>query len=317
MRSGRRLALWLGLAGVLLGSRAAAQTLAPGPPGPFVIDVRGATSGIPSGPGLYPTLAEEARVPVRGFGGDLGGHVYPLKLGPARLGIGVNLIYVRGTSVDTHATVRIIDPQISFNFGTANGWSYLSAGLGTAHVNAGRSGLGAGDQRRRRRAMVPHAAHGGQLRHPHAQAGGRRSDVAKDHDGFGGGGVVVEVIRIRLANRSSFKSRTGPPSRVALRWATFAGDHERRLERETGIEPATSSLGSSRSTAELLPRSCDMLDHSASPRLRGWCTTGDYPRITSSTSSRFFSISSGVVASRLSRSSGSVFEPRTLKCQSG
>jgi len=28
---------------------------------------------------------------------------------------------------------------------------------------------------------------------------------------------------------------------------------ERRLERETGIEPATSSLGSSRSTAELLP----------------------------------------------------------------
>jgi hypothetical protein len=137
--SGRRLAIWLGLAGVLLGSRAAAQTLAPGPPGPFVIDVRGATSGIPSGPGLYPTLTEEASVPVRGFGADLGGHVYPLKLGPARLGIGVNLVYVRGTSVDTHATVRFIDPQISFNFGTANGWSHLSAGLGTAQVNAGTS----------------------------------------------------------------------------------------------------------------------------------------------------------------------------------
>ena len=29
---------------------------------------------------------------------------------------------------------------------------------------------------------------------------------------------------------------------------------EGRMERETGIEPATSSLGSSRSTAELLPR---------------------------------------------------------------
>ena len=95
IRSGRRLAIWLGLAGLFLESRAAAQTLAPGPPGPFVIDVRGATSGIPSGPGLYPTLTEEASVPVRGFGADLGGHVYPLRLGPARLGIGVNLIYVR------------------------------------------------------------------------------------------------------------------------------------------------------------------------------------------------------------------------------
>src|SRR5262249_7358249 len=36
-----------------------------------------------------------------------------------------------------------------------------------------------------------------------------------------------------------------------------------------------------------------------------------------STSSRFCAISSGVTASRLSRSIGSVFEPRTLKCQSG
>ena len=49
-------------------------------------------------------------------------------------------------------------------------------------------------------------------------------------------------------------------------FATFAQDLKlkgtfnrcyagRRLERETGIEPATSSLGSSRSTAELLPLS--------------------------------------------------------------
>ena len=53
----------------------------------------------------------------------------------------------------------------------------------------------------------------------------------------------------------------GPPSRLALRWATFACRatfaciHERRLERETGIEPATNSLEGCDSTTELLPPS--------------------------------------------------------------
>jgi len=139
MRPGSRLALWLGLAGVLLGSRAAAQTRPPGPPGPYVIDVRGTTSGMPSGGGLYPTLSEGASVPARGFGVDLGGHVYPVSLGAARVGVGVNFIRVRGTSVDAHATVQTIAPQLSLNFGTGDGWSYLSAGLGTARVHAGTS----------------------------------------------------------------------------------------------------------------------------------------------------------------------------------
>src|SRR5262249_32166046 len=39
-------------------------------------------------------------------------------------------------------------------------------------------------------------------------------------------------------------------------------------------------------------------------------------RISAITSSRFLAIISGVVASRLRRSSGSVFDGRTLKCQS-
>src|SRR5439155_23347213 len=38
-----------------------------------------------------------------------------------------------------------------------------------------------------------------------------------------------------------------------LRWATFACNHERRLERETGFEPATSTLARSHSTTELFP----------------------------------------------------------------
>ena len=136
MRSGRR-AVWLGLAGLLLpGSRVSAQSLTPGPPGPvFVVDVRGATSSIPTSVGLYPTVPEGGSVPARGFGYDVGGHVYLFNLGPARVGVGANLVGVRGTATDATVTMQIVAPQLSFNFGTSDGWSYLSLGAGAARVN--------------------------------------------------------------------------------------------------------------------------------------------------------------------------------------
>ena len=136
MRTGR-LAVWLGLAGVLLGTQVEAQGLTPGKPGPFVIDVRGVTSGIPASPGLYPDLGDQYVVPARGFGFDVGAHIYLFSLGPARLGIGANYIEVRGTATDADATLQAVAPQLSFNFGTTDGWSYLSLGAGTARVNAG------------------------------------------------------------------------------------------------------------------------------------------------------------------------------------
>jgi len=140
MRSGR-LAVWLGLAGVLLGSRGEAQSLTPGPPGPiFVVDVRGTTSGIPTSIGLYPTVPDGGSVPSRGFGYDVGGHVYLFNLGAARIGLGVSVIGVRGTATDATATMNVLAPQISFNFGTSDGWSYLSVGAGTARVNAEATG---------------------------------------------------------------------------------------------------------------------------------------------------------------------------------
>ncbi len=140
MRSGR-LAVWLGLAGVLLGSRVDAQSLTPGPPGPyFVVDVRGATSGIPTSIGLYPTVPEGGQVPSRGFGYDVGAHVYLFNFGAVRVGLGGNVIGVRGTATDADATMRILAPQLSFNFGTSDGWSYLSLGAGTAQVNAEETG---------------------------------------------------------------------------------------------------------------------------------------------------------------------------------
>jgi hypothetical protein len=141
---------------LLLGSRAEAQSLNPGPPGPFVIDLRGATSGLPVDIALYPdhtgtttpptstttttsTEATSFNVPSRGWGFDVGAHVYPFSLGPTRVGFGASFMEVRGTSADAKLVMQVVAPQLSFNFGTSNGWSYLSAGIGPARLDADRT----------------------------------------------------------------------------------------------------------------------------------------------------------------------------------
>jgi hypothetical protein len=99
-------------------------------------------------------------VPTRGFGFDVGAHVYGPSLGPARLGFGLNFMRVRATAstlvapagteaptTQTPGTVVVappdietlfttVAPQISFNFGTVDGWSYLSVGAGLASTEA-------------------------------------------------------------------------------------------------------------------------------------------------------------------------------------
>ena len=141
----------LALAAALVSMPALGQTLNPGPPGPFVIDIRGATAGLPTSSAMYPvppaptttsstqtsstsTSSTTLIVPTRGFGFDAGAHVYLFGLGPARIGIGANVVWARGTTSDAEATMDMVVPQLSFNFGTANGWSYLSGGIGPARV---------------------------------------------------------------------------------------------------------------------------------------------------------------------------------------
>jgi hypothetical protein len=142
--------LWLG---TLAGTPALAQLAAPDPPGPYVIDVRGATTAIPEDPSFFPPVPAGTIIPSRGYGIDVGAHVYLMRLGAGRLGIGANLLRLRGTASppapsagststtptpatrpDVHATLTTIAPQLSINFGSAEGWSYVSAGLGRAHV---------------------------------------------------------------------------------------------------------------------------------------------------------------------------------------
>jgi hypothetical protein len=133
---------------VIATAQAAAQTTMP--PGPWALDVRGVTSPVPTDAAFYPPLAATS-VPSRGFGADFGAHVYLWNVKLARIGVGANFVVVRsavrapvsateGETSDAAATqrvslnMRMLAPQVSANFGTRDGWSYLSAGVGIASV---------------------------------------------------------------------------------------------------------------------------------------------------------------------------------------
>ena len=136
-------------------SGAAAQTLNPGPPGPFVFDFRAAMSGVPVSEAFVPETETEVvpetetevdpevpvTIPSRGWGGSIGAHIYPFQLGPARVGVGVDALYVRATTPGVTTTLSSIAPQISANFGTSDGWSHLSVGYGATRVKVDPVGV--------------------------------------------------------------------------------------------------------------------------------------------------------------------------------
>lgn len=126
-----RLAAIIVAAGVLSGAPVAAQTA---PPGPWIIDLRGATTSLPTAASFFPGLPADTLVPARGFGFDVGAHVYLLTLGPSRVGVGANYVRTRGTAQGVASTLQTLAPQVSFNFGTNRGWSYLGAGIGRASL---------------------------------------------------------------------------------------------------------------------------------------------------------------------------------------
>ncbi len=155
--------LWLGLCS---GAPAAAQIAAPGPPGPFVVDVRGAVAAMPQDAAVFPAVPIGTSMPSLGTGIEIAAHVYPIRLGPMRLGIGASALRIRGaaspatpdsgststsstasavaTGPDVDATFTTLAPQLSLNFGSAQGWSYVSAGVGRAHLKTGTSAFGGG-----------------------------------------------------------------------------------------------------------------------------------------------------------------------------
>ena len=127
------------IAALLMSTAAFAQSASV--PGPYIIDLRGAMSGAPSGTSFYPPVPTDTLAPRRAFGFGVGAHVYPFAVGIARLGLGVDLMRVRGSAtslsnVNATTSVTTLAPQISFNFGTRDGWSYLGGGYGTTQTRA-------------------------------------------------------------------------------------------------------------------------------------------------------------------------------------
>jgi hypothetical protein len=113
------------------------------PPGPFAIDVRGAFAGYtPTSVSAAPFGLQKGQMPARGLGIDLGAHVYPLRTKRITLGIGGNWLTSRGNKVPdplvlphdptTREKFEAFSGQLSLNFGSSEGWSYISGGIGTS-----------------------------------------------------------------------------------------------------------------------------------------------------------------------------------------
>jgi hypothetical protein len=120
---------------------AAAQD--PEPIARFAADARVALPNFPGDGSIATALGvTEENLPGRGLGVSLGVHVYPARLGRVALGIGGELVVARSSRTLEPATAggtpgptvdgrfSALSPQISLNFGSGRGWSYLSAGIG-------------------------------------------------------------------------------------------------------------------------------------------------------------------------------------------
>jgi Outer membrane protein beta-barrel domain len=84
---------------------------------------------------------DKLALPERGLGLVFGAHLYPLRKGVVTLGLGAELMASKRSSTieatTTAATASTVNtrfsafsPQISLNFGSKQGWSYISGGVG-------------------------------------------------------------------------------------------------------------------------------------------------------------------------------------------
>ncbi len=146
----------------LLTSPAVATAQGVEPIGRFVVDVRGSiplygqNEQLAANEGLF-----SFQLPSRGLGIDVGGHLYPLRWHGITFGVGISLLtsageraagendpVVGGPTVRT--TFAAISPQLSFNFGSKDGWSYLSGGSGVSRLTISTGAQGNESRRRAR-----------------------------------------------------------------------------------------------------------------------------------------------------------------------
>ena len=136
---------WMVLLLMIAATPAAAQD--PGPLGPFVIDIRGSFVSV----GQDAVLAANrglgpAQLAGSGLGLEIGGHVYLFRWRAITFGVGTSALFMSTSRTPgqddpdpdgptIHTRFRALSPQLSFNFGDGDGWSYLSGGLGTSRMS--------------------------------------------------------------------------------------------------------------------------------------------------------------------------------------
>ena len=120
----------------------AAPATADRPPGPFALDVRLAMPSFNTGSSLADPLGLRTdQLPGRGWGLDVGAHVYPVRGKRFALGVGADIVRASGSkapdpedetavgdpTIETRFSALV--PQVSLNFGTSRGWSYIGGGV--------------------------------------------------------------------------------------------------------------------------------------------------------------------------------------------
>ena len=147
----RHLPLLVALFVTTTAAVAAAQDA--GPIGGFVVDVRGSLTRF----GTHEELAltrgfRDDQLPANGLGLEAGAHVYVGRWRAITFGLGASVLWSSGEKAplpdeepggvlpdETEPTIRTrltaFSPQVSFNFGDGDGWSYISGGLGQSRLS--------------------------------------------------------------------------------------------------------------------------------------------------------------------------------------
>jgi hypothetical protein len=144
MTSLRRLVLAVAVASAFAPA-ARAQEREKEPIGRFAADLRAVLPRFPADEDTAEILdVVEDDLPGRGLGFSVGVNVYPFRMGKVTLGLGGELLISRGRNTIEAATeggpegptlvtrFSVISPQISLNFGSRRGWSYVTGGIGRA-----------------------------------------------------------------------------------------------------------------------------------------------------------------------------------------
>ena len=112
--------------------------------GPFVLDLHGTVPRFKSDDEQLARSRglDVTELPGSGLGLHAGAHVYPFRWRAVTFGLGADVALARSHHTNVQAdgsagratTERFahIAPQLSFNFGDGDGWSYVSGGIGTS-----------------------------------------------------------------------------------------------------------------------------------------------------------------------------------------